>query len=436
MAPGLLCCLAALRRVMSSLHAEIFGEDSDEEEYVPPAHSTAMPSSAAAAAADEEDDDEGRVDQILNTQNNLLVSSKKAKEKKAREKSEKQGRGGKRKASAGIDAAIEKEKERKRRKELKKQRREAGEGGEGGEGGGEEGAGPSGAAGEDDPDSDSVSGDEAIEAGGKNDFERILGGLKHKRGGISFSREKLTHDVTELQRRMEEAAELDDEALKAEPPRPALAKVAMLNEVTGIIVKKQYHEVMIDHGMLSTLSRWLRPMHGGVLVSLEVRTGILSSLLRFDVDETVLGSLRSSQIGKFVKLLSLHKRETQNNRRVANQLIEKWSRPIFQTSDKVQAKDLPIADGPARPRAARLVEEDNPFAAASGPMTGNHARVPRPMGMDFSMLPQSEARALASSKYAKESVKGKLSDRITNVKKKPSKQAMTLSVEGRTLDRI
>ena len=183
---------------------------------------------------------------------------------------------------------------------------------------------------------------------------------------------------------------------------------------------------------------WLRPMHGGVLVSLQVRTGILRALLRLDVDETVLGSLRSSQIGKFVKMLSLHKRETAENRRVALQLIEKWSRPIFQSSEKVQAKDLPIADrNPERLEGASEREQPNPFGApAGGPMTGNHARVPRPMGMDFAVLPRSEGTAQASQKPAKESVKGRLADRILNGKKKVSSQAITLSVEGRTLDRI
>ena len=45
-------------------------------------------------------------------------------------------------------------------------------------------------------------------------------------------------------------------------------------------------------------------------------------------------------------------------------------------------------------------------------------------------------RPLPSSKYAKESTKGRLQDRILNGKKKQSAQAVALSVEGRTLDRI
>ena len=188
--------------------------------------------------------------------------------------------------------------------------------------------------------------------------------------------------------------------------------------------------------MFSTLARWLRPMDDGSLVSLELRTSILTSLMRLDVDETVLGALRSSGIGKYIRLFSLHKRESKDNKRAAMQLIEKWSRPIFQTSDKVQAKDLPMAAPPRGPRVRK--EEEEPLFAPSGPQTGNHARVPRPMGMDFSMLPVSTHTALPSSKYAKDSVKGRLTQRLDGLKKNPqnSHRAVTLSVEGRTLDRL
>ena len=40
--------------------------------------------------------------------------------------------------------------------------------------------------------------DEAIEAGGKGDFDRILDRMKHKRGGPQFSREQLINDVKEI----------------------------------------------------------------------------------------------------------------------------------------------------------------------------------------------------------------------------------------------
>ena len=54
----------------------------------------------------------------------------------------------------------------------------------------------------------------------------------------------------------------------------------MVSEVESMLRKKQYHEIMIDNQMLSTLARWLRPMPDGSLVSLQVRRALLSSLLR------------------------------------------------------------------------------------------------------------------------------------------------------------
>ena len=181
-------------------------------------------------------------------------------------------------------------------------------------------------------------------------------------------------------------------------------------------------------------------MPDGSLVSLSVRKGVLAGLLRLEIDETVLGSLRSSGIGKYIKLLTLHKREVAENKKVATTLIEKWSRPIFRTSDKVVAADLRTMkvpenfSGPTRSSQLEAKTVGGALSRDEGP--SNHARGPRPMGMDFAVVPSSEDQALPSSKYAKDSNKGRLQDRILNSKKKGSTQAVTLSVEGRALDRI
>ena len=131
--------------------------------------------------------------------------------------------------------------------------------------------------------------------------------------------------------------------------------------------------------------------------------------------------------------------ETAENRKIAVRLVEKWSRPIFQTSDKVHATDLPVANAPKFGVKRGLASHDPNEVSGSlskDEESATHARVPRPMGMDFMTLPSSSAAPLASSKYAKESVKGRLHDRINNGKKKLNPQAMSLSIEGRTLDRL
>ena len=224
---------------MSNLHADIFGDDdSDEDDAGAVVQHTTAPD--AAAAADSDDDD--KADQILETaRHNALLNPggkklKKTKEKKEKAPKETVGRGGKRKAAPDGETL---------RKRLKK-RSEAGgtsaEGEAGGEAGGEEGAAGVGGGGDSDPDSDSVEGEQAIEEGGKKDrFEQVMAGLKHKRGGPQFSREKITQDVQSLQERMEQAVEKDDEA--ARELKPALHKVALLSEVEAMMRKKQHHEV-------------------------------------------------------------------------------------------------------------------------------------------------------------------------------------------------
>jgi len=302
---------------------------------------------------------------------------------------------------------------------------------------------------EDDPDDDSVDGDEAIEEGGKKDMNRHF--QKSRSGKKEYKREQLNEDVHDMISKMEAAADADADALSKDPPEPAVEKARMMPAVTDFMRKRHYHEAMVDNGFLSTVARWLEPTAGG-LVNLTVRTGLLKSLQLIEADDTLVGALRSSKIGVYVKLLSMHRKETDDNKRMARGLVEKWSRPIFGSSASFRAQDveevMPKYD--ARELSAQVetdVAKDiqqNPNAYAerevksSGMVTAKGTVVPRPLGMDFHAQPASSAKPMASNKYTKDGSKGKLVERFTNSKKAKAgqRQAATLSVEGRTLDRV
>ena len=82
---------------------------------------------------------------------------------------------------------------------------------------------------DDDSESDGPGGGraaEAVEAGGKNDIEAMLTKLKPRRGKIVRSREALTQEVVELQQQMEAAAERDDDAVRSAAGEPAIHKAA------------------------------------------------------------------------------------------------------------------------------------------------------------------------------------------------------------------
>ena len=126
-------------------------------------------------------------------------------------------------------------------------------------------------SGDESDDSDGGGAPEAIEEGGKNDFDKVLARLKGRRGGVQRSRAQLEEEATGLLQKMEAAADADDAACKADVPTPAVAKVAMVSEVARALTKRHMHEIMIDLGMLTALARWLRPMPDGTLVSLQAR---------------------------------------------------------------------------------------------------------------------------------------------------------------------
>ena len=235
---------------------------------------------------------------------------------------------------------------------------------------------------------------------------------------------------------------------------------------------------MLDRGVLERLRKWIEPSPGA-LVNLHVRSGVLNALNMFEVDigtrlghraphtvaappltpllhhpqvdDVLQSALRTSQVGRYVKLLSVHPKETPQNRRLATALVEKWLRRIFGNSAEFRSSDVPMYRPKQAPKDLHAMRDAG--AAAGAPSKKDDEAnanlqfsrqgldkgiIPRPIGMDFSAQPESTATAAASSKYAKESVKGRLSERFTNNQRGKTKttQAATLSIEGRGVDRV
>jgi len=212
----------------------------------------------------------------------------------------------------------------------------------------------------------------------------------------------------------------------------------MLPEVLAIMRKNHYHDALVENGILIPLSQWLQP-YNGQLPSLEIRRGVLKALAMLPVDSTIIGPLRNSGIGKYVKLLTLHPKETPENKRLAHSLVEKWTRVIFHSSTVATASKLTTVAAPRVPEESQHDSQSlDGEGSASQPAASRstHARVPRPMGMDFSLLPASTVVPMPSNKHAKDSVKGRLADRIGSSKRKVQSQAASLSIEGRGIDKL
>jgi len=283
-------------------------------------------------------------------------------------------------------------------------------------------------------------------------------------------------------KRMEEAADLDDESIKNR--RPALKKLGMLQQVMDMLARKDMTRVLLDLELLSVCKRWIQPLPGGTLGNVTLRRRIMECISGMSGENGVNPhDLKQSGFGKVVMTLYMHKSETPEMKKMLKGTIEQWSRPIFQKSGNM--RDLERAQrarggmmngdgslaGLARAHqmeekreerrrsggtARRGKTEDDlahiisKGAKSAGEAGNNRVRVPYSKGFQYSVRPEnrtgdvSDKRNLVSAKAAaavgpgfRESEKrDAISKRMIEKNRKTNKQGLrsaNISIEGRAV---
>eukprot|EP01090_Pellita_catalonica_P018783 TRINITY_DN6175_c0_g1_i4.p1 TRINITY_DN6175_c0_g1~~TRINITY_DN6175_c0_g1_i4.p1 ORF type:complete len:575 (-),score=188.96 TRINITY_DN6175_c0_g1_i4:87-1811(-) len=337
----------------AGLLAAIFGEEDDDEE-------DDGDTRTMYALLDEDEDDEDLIDGVL----------RKKKKKKKHKNSSKKKRGKKRKRSSS-------KKSRKRKKTSKDASYE------------EEGGTEPSASAEDNP----------KEEEGEDDFVKsVLDKMKKKK-----TRRKKNYDVpnTEALEQtiskfiadMEDAAQQDID--RNQEGKPAVAKLRMLPEVNKCLGKVYLHETLLYHDVLKVVRKWLEPLPDGSFPTLNIRSTLLSLLDNFKVGTN---QLRDSGIGKVVMFLWKSKQETQRNKKIAESLIHKWSRPIFAISDNYaqlrlleqeEERKTVIASPRSTRNQVKDLDLDNHNANARDHDLSYHAHIPQKSGMDYTRRPAS-----------------------------------------------
>ncbi|CAJ1937006.1 unnamed protein product [Sphenostylis stenocarpa] len=139
--------------------------------------------------------------------------------------------------------------------------------------------------------------------------------------------------MAELEVTAEEDADLNRQG------KPAINKLKKLTLLTEVLSKKQLQLEFLDHGVLTLLKNWLEPLPDGSLPNINIRTEILKILNDFPID---LGQydrreqLKKSGLGKVIMFLSKSDEEINVNRKLAKELVDKWSRPIFNKSTRFE----------------------------------------------------------------------------------------------------
>lgn len=142
---------------------------------------------------------------------------------------------------------------------------------------------------------------------------------------------KVEADCIAFLERMMQARDEDVKAYRM--GKPALNKLKMLRDVELMAMKVSHREQMLDNMLLAIIKAWLDPMPDGALPNVQIRASLLQILLNIRVDNDWVERLHSSQgLGKVIHFLSI-KDDHPPNRRLADKLMKRWARPVYQSNN-------------------------------------------------------------------------------------------------------
>lgn len=181
------------------------------------------------------------------------------------------------------------------------------------------------------------------------------------RRGQQLNPEELREQVTNLLSKMETAA--DDDFKSNQERKPAIEKLKLLSEVEEVCIQRHLQQMLIEEGVLGVLKSWIEPLDDGSLPNEKIRSTVLKILHKLPIDtadNTDRKNLQISQIGSRVMLLSRVSQETRENRKLAWDLVQKWSRPIFEQArrdDDEESLQDALSARRRRNEAERIEEE-------------------------------------------------------------------------------
>lgn len=281
---------------------------------------------------------------------------------------------------------------------------------------------------------------------------------------------ELELEATEFLKEMDAAADADDQSIANR--KPATKKLAMLPKVLETLAKKDMQRPLLDLDLLRVAKRWVQPLPSGSLGNITLRKAIFETIAMMTGENGVnSGDLKRSGFGKVTMALYMHKSETPAMKRLLKNLIDQWSRPIFQKSgdmrdlEKIQAtrginesgslvgiarstqrKPSPgeTKHGKTEEELAQIISEGSKNTRDSG---NNRVRVPYSKGFQFSVRPTNRTGDV-SDKRNLVSASGKVSMGVDGEKRnalskrmmeknrpvnKQSQRSANISIEGRTV---
>lgn len=166
--------------------------------------------------------------------------------------------------------------------------------------------------------------------GASDPFSQLLETMKKPKASEMTDAEK-DRLADKLLRRMHDACVKDEECFRQ--GLPAVHKLQLLKTVQQMTSMKAMQHSLLEKDILGSLRDWIEPKKDAnkTLPSLAVRTAVFDILMKLpcQTDHLKRSDGDKKPIGHTILALRKHKMETPENKRLLKELMEKWCRPVF-----------------------------------------------------------------------------------------------------------
>ncbi|CAM1501539.1 Fc.00g035230.m01.CDS01 [Cosmosporella sp. VM-42] len=167
-------------------------------------------------------------------------------------------------------------------------------------------------------------------------IKKPSGSKRRKKDEIDLE-DEIDEQLADLKVQMERACQADNQAREA--GQPALHKLKLLPEVTGILNRNNVQHAVLDPdtNFLQHVKFFLEPLNDGSLPAYNIQRDIFLALTKLNVEKE---SLLSSGIGKVVFFYTRSKKPEPSIKRMAQRLLGEWSRPILKRTDDYKKRQI------------------------------------------------------------------------------------------------
>ncbi|EOB14725.1 Transcription factor IWS1 [Nosema bombycis CQ1] len=119
----------------------------------------------------------------------------------------------------------------------------------------------------------------------------------------------------------------EDDNKSNKSSKPATKKLENLDLFTKTLLNKKNQDILLDDNILGVVRMWLEPLPDKTLPNINIRKRLLEILKVINVDKN---HLLESGIGKIVHFYSLNPKENVEIKRLALEIIQKWTRRVVE----------------------------------------------------------------------------------------------------------